>query len=140
MSLQPPQRSSQPVEGGSRLPCGKGVIPVFMTFPVAAGSCLYALCPVLSQNKHFKHQFGLKAVGKGKASLGMVRKFKIAGFPLQLHLNKKAACSKWEPIQCSQPEWLGWEMQCNSREREGAVGRGSLRAPQPLSGGALTTT
>lgn len=53
-----------------------------MTFPAAAGSCLYALCPVLSQNKHFKHWFGLKAVGKGKASLSRVRKFKTAGFPL----------------------------------------------------------
>lgn len=77
MSLQHPRRALWLVEGGSRLPRGKGVIPIFMTFPAAADSCLYALCP----NKLFKHWFGLKAARKGKASLNMVRKFKIARFP-----------------------------------------------------------
>jgi len=140
VSLQHPQRSSQPMGEGSRLLCGKGIIPVFMNFPAAADSCLYALFPVLSQNKQFKHQFGTKAVGKGKASLSTVRKFKIAGFPLQLHLNKKAACSEQKPIQSSQPKCLGWERQCHTGEREGDAGRGSLRAPQPLSRGALIST
>lgn len=138
MSLQPPQRSSQPMEGGSRLLHGKGVIPVFMTFPASADSCLCALCPMLSQNKHFRHQFGLNAVGKGKASLSRVRKFNIARFPLQLHLNKEAACSEQEPIRRFQPKAAGMGDAVSQQGKGGSCWEGEpTGTPTPLWGRLL---
>lgn len=70
----------------------------------------------------------------------MVRKFKIAGFPLQLYLNKKAVCLEKEPRECSQPEWLGREMQHHSGKRERDAGRGLQEHPSPPLGEAIALT
>lgn len=61
----------------------------------------------------------------------MVRKSKVAGLPLQVHLNKKAECSKKEPIHHFQPERLGQEMQWHCGKERELLGGGAQGHPGP---------